>query len=186
MMGIDCPGCNRMEMRRAPLRAVGGEGCGATVRPLVGDADLADGGADFEALKGCEWDFPTGIALMMFCQQLGGALFLSVGQNVFSNRLAKGLSGFAGFKPSSVVNIGATELRRYVSAEILPEVLEAYNTALVGVFRVALAMSSLGVLGAMGMEWKIVKKDKEKRKDAGDDGTEEKDLKKEVKDRKFI
>ena len=102
-------------------------------------------------------DAPTGIALVMFCQQLGGTIFVSIGQSVFSNTLVQGLAGIPGLDPRDVVNVGATELRRHVSATELPLVLEAYNHALVSTYRGALAMACLSVIGAVFLEWKSIK-----------------------------
>jgi len=41
-------------------------------------------------------DAPTGVSLLMFMQQLGGALFVSIGQNVFTNELVDGLKHVSG------------------------------------------------------------------------------------------
>lgn len=107
-------------------------------------------------------DAPIGVSLIMFMMQLGGAIFVSIGQNVFSNSLANGLNGIDGLDPQIVVNTGATELRRVVQPDVLPQVLEAYNGALVQCFRVALAMACLSILGSGSMEWKSVRREKEK------------------------
>src|SRR5204863_4041799 len=37
-------------------------------------------------------DVPTGASLMLFFQLLGGAIFLSVGQNIFTNSLVSGVA----------------------------------------------------------------------------------------------
>lgn len=102
-------------------------------------------------------DVPTGIALVMFCQQLGGAIFISIGQNVFTNKLVNGLSSIANFDPASVVNVGATELRQYVPETSLPQVISSYNFALVSTYRVALAMACLSIIGTAAIEWKNIK-----------------------------
>ncbi|KAL9103367.1 MAG: hypothetical protein Q9163_001579 [Psora crenata] len=103
-------------------------------------------------------DAPTGISLIMFCQQLGGAIFVSVGQNIFTNKLVKGLSGIPGLDPRSVVTTGATELRDHLPAAILGRVLSAYNGALMTTIQAALAMSCFSIIGALTIEWKSVKK----------------------------
>ena len=102
-------------------------------------------------------DVPTGVSVIMFCQQLGGAVFVSVGENVFTNKLVEGLSSIPNFNPASVVNVGATELRQYVPAASLPQVVTAYNGALVTTYRVALAMACLSIIGSASMEWKNIK-----------------------------
>ena len=108
-------------------------------------------------------DAPTGVSLIMFCMQFGGAVFISVGQNVFTNELVKGLVGIPGLNAKLVVATGATDLRKAVPQEFLGRVLQAYNGALVKCFQVALAMACLSLLGSVAMEWKSVKKDKKKK-----------------------
>jgi len=103
-------------------------------------------------------DAPTGISLIMFCQLLGGAVFVSIGQNVFTNELVNGLVGVVGIQPAAVVATGATELRKKVDPADLIGVLSAYNGALVKVFEAALAMACLSIIGALSMEWKNIKK----------------------------
>ncbi len=46
-----------------------------------------------------------------FAQQLGGAVFLAVAQNLFSRQLVRGLTGVAGPDTAAIVNTGATALR---------------------------------------------------------------------------
>ena len=116
-------------------------------------------------------DAPTGISLIMFCQQLGGAVFVSISQNIFDNELIKGLTRIAGIQPARIVATGATQVRNVVGSANLRSVLLAYNGALVKVFQVALAMACLSIIGSLSMEWKNIKKVK---KQAGPVGEAEK------------
>lgn len=103
-------------------------------------------------------DVPTGISLIFFCQMLGGAIFISVGQNVFDAGLISGLTKIVKeLNPMEVVNTGATDLRRIVPAKDLQGVLTAYNGALHKVFVLALVMSCLTILGAVFVEFRSVK-----------------------------
>ena len=106
-------------------------------------------------------DASTGIALIMFCQQLGGAVFVSIGQNVFSNELIRGLRPISGINPATVVKTGATEIRNVVDVRFLSQVRAAYNGALTKTFTAALAMAALSIIGALCMEWKNIKKVKQ-------------------------
>lgn len=103
-------------------------------------------------------DVPVGTALIMFIQTFGGALFVSVAQNVFTNRLVSGLLKEArGFDASMILRLGATSLKKAVPPEFLPGVILAYNRALTQTWYVAVAMSCLTVIGSLAMEWKSVK-----------------------------
>ncbi|GAB1741464.1 hypothetical protein NU219Hw_g6695t1 [Hortaea werneckii] len=103
-------------------------------------------------------DVPTGVALLFFAQQLGGAIFVSVGQNVLDSKLVSSIGRLVpGLSPERILNTGATDIRRIVPAHNLQGVLVAYNSALRQVFIVATAMACLAALGAFTLEWRSVK-----------------------------
>ena len=104
-------------------------------------------------------DIPVGASLMFFAQWLGGAIFVSVGQNVLSNKLVEGFAGIGIFNGAELLSYGATNLRNAVPAQYLHQVLEIYNGALSKVFVVALAMACLSFIPSLTMEWKSVRKD---------------------------
>ena len=102
-------------------------------------------------------DVPLGMAMMFFMQQLGGSVFTSVGQNIFSSQLVHTLSGIAGLDTETIINTGATALRSTVPPSELEKVIEAYSYALTRVFVLAAALGACTVLGAVIVEWKSVK-----------------------------
>ncbi len=103
-------------------------------------------------------DVPTATAVTNFCLTLGGALFISVGQNIFSNRLLTDLAAnVPNIDPSVILNIGATSLRSAIDPGNLSGVLEAYNSAIASTFYVSVAMAAFSIVGSLGMEWKSVK-----------------------------
>ncbi|KAH8664115.1 putative MFS aflatoxin efflux pump [Xylariales sp. PMI_506] len=103
-------------------------------------------------------DVPIGTSLMFFSQLLGGAIFISVGENVLNNQLIQRLSSLPGFNPALIIDNGATTISDSVSPEFLPTVLFDYNEALRKVFQIGLVLSCLTVLGSVSLEWKSVKK----------------------------
>jgi hypothetical protein len=111
-------------------------------------------------------DVPLGTALGFFMQQLGGALFLSVGQNLFSNQLVKQLSGIAGLDTDAIINTGATDLQKIVPTKDLATVVGAYSYALTRVLVLSAALSAAMILGAVCVEWKSIKKAKPAANDA--------------------
>ncbi|TGJ78705.1 hypothetical protein E0Z10_g10059 [Xylaria hypoxylon] len=103
-------------------------------------------------------DVPTGTSLIAFMQTLGGALFVSVGNNVFNNKLVEELAHrLPSVNPQDVINAGSTNLRAALPAEIVPDVILSYNNALVKAFTVAAALIAVSIIGAGFMEWKSVK-----------------------------
>jgi hypothetical protein len=105
-------------------------------------------------------DVPIGISLMIFGQLLGGSVFISVGQNVLDGQLLQRLMPF-GFSASAIENAGATSLAALPDS-IRGAVLFQYNEALRKVFQVGLIMTCLIIFGALALEWKSVKKNKNK------------------------
>jgi EmrB/QacA subfamily drug resistance transporter len=103
-------------------------------------------------------DIPTGTAIVMFFQTLGGALFVSVGQTVFTNKLVSGLkAAVPGLDPAIVLKIGATQLKTAIDEQYRSGVLQAYNDALTTSYYVAVALATLSIVGSLTIEWKSVK-----------------------------
>ena len=103
-------------------------------------------------------DIAIGTAIIMFSQTLGGALFISVGQNVFTNQLIKNLRTVVpDLNPGLVLMTGATELKNAVPRQFLPGVLRAYNLTLTDTFYVSVATASLSIVGVCFIEWKSMK-----------------------------
>lgn len=103
-------------------------------------------------------DVPIGTATMMFFQTLGGALFISVAQNVFTNQLIKNLAVIVPDLDAGIVlNTGATELKHVIDSRFLSGVLTAYNKTLTETFYVAVACGAVSIFGAAFVQWKSMK-----------------------------
>ena len=118
-------------------------------------------------------DVAIGASLMFFGQLLFGAVFVSVGQNVLDNQLAKRLLGISGLDPRLIQSTGATELLNLIPAQYHLAALEAYNYSLRRCFQVGLIMACLCLVGALGMEWRSVKKNLPPKKPDGERAAEE-------------
>lgn len=103
-------------------------------------------------------DVPTGTAMSMFFQTFGGALFVSVGQNIFNNRLLSQVVVYApNVHPSVLLHIGATDLALAIPAASLPGVKIAYNNALTHTWYISVAMACLQLVSCFFVQWKSVK-----------------------------
>lgn len=103
-------------------------------------------------------DIPIGTAIIMFSQTLGGALFISVGQNVFSNQLVRNLQAVVpDLDPRIVTLTGATAIKEVVEERFLKGVLIAYNDALTQTLYVSVATACLSLVGAAFVQWKSMK-----------------------------
>lgn len=113
-----------------------------------------------------EEDVSTGTSLVVFARSLGGAIFVPVGQTVFKKYIISGMVervSVPELNPSTILQSGAAELQRTVNAaasgrsNIVDQVLQVYNNALVQAFVVALALACVSIAGAAGVEWRSVK-----------------------------
>ena len=103
-------------------------------------------------------DIPIGTATIMFFQTLGGALFISVAQNVFTNKLISNLAAIVpDLNPGIVLSTGATELKNAIDPKYISGVLSAYNETLTETFYVSVACGALSLIGAAFIEWKSMK-----------------------------
>ncbi|KAJ9602487.1 hypothetical protein H2200_013030 [Cladophialophora chaetospira] len=113
-------------------------------------------------------DIPQGTVLLMFCQSLGGALFIAVGQSVFSNGLVKGTAKYApNLDPDLLLHTGATAIRGVLDKQgmegELRQALEAYVYGLKDCYRVSVAVAAASVIAACFFEFKSVKKASKER-----------------------
>lgn len=104
-------------------------------------------------------DIPVGIAIITFAQSLSAALFISIAQNVFQNRLVASLIENAPMvDPGAIIEAGAANLSRRLPQEVLPSVLYAYNLAVTQTFYVSVAAAALSFIGAGLVEWKSMRR----------------------------
>lgn len=102
-------------------------------------------------------DMPTGNAIAIFFNSLGGAIAISIAQNIFVNGLAHNIPKFSTVDPSLVVNVGATHLREVISPEDLPGVLLGYMMSINQAFVLPIAAGGLAIFYAIMTENKTVK-----------------------------
>lgn len=105
-------------------------------------------------------DIPIGIAINFFAQQLGGAIFVSVGQTILSTVLVQKLAQVPGLDPKMIIETGATDLHSVVPDKYFSAVVNAYNTACTRIFYAAMALSIAQLICALFMQWRSIKKAK--------------------------
>lgn len=108
-------------------------------------------------------DVPIGIAATFFSREMAGAIFVSVAQNIFANKLSANLEKIAGIDLHEITSTGATELRSTAGSD-LEEVVQAYNGALKYVWYVALGLVVASAFPVALIQWKNLKKEAEKQK----------------------
>jgi MFS family permease len=103
-------------------------------------------------------DIPTGMAITFWAQQLGGAVFVAIGQAILSGVLIERLGHLSGVDAKLIVETGVIDLHDLVPAGDRDQVVDAFNVACTRIFLVAAVLSAVQVFFAVGMQWKSIKK----------------------------
>ena len=100
-------------------------------------------------------------ALLVFCQNLGGSIFLALSEVAFNTELRRALVKYApDVDPETVIVAGASAVRSVVPPASLHGVLVAYSKAFDYTRYVAVGAAGGALLTAFGMGWKSIKKPK--------------------------
>lgn len=102
-------------------------------------------------------DVPVGSAVIVFLRFLGSSLALPIAQSVFLNHLVADLTNLSSVNPEDIVKGGVTDLRNLVRPDQLSLLLRDYNSAIINVFYIVTATSSLMVFSCFFIEWKTVR-----------------------------
>lgn len=116
-------------------------------------------------------DMPMACALIEFSRCFGGAIGVSIAQNIFSASLLDQLRQISGIDADSVIEAGAGDLDNAVVLPLVRAVREAYCFAVTRTYLLPIAVAAASVVCTLGMEWKWIEDDRNPKL-----GTEESDL----------
>ncbi|KAH7062485.1 major facilitator superfamily domain-containing protein [Macrophomina phaseolina] len=107
-------------------------------------------------------DLSSVTAIILFWQTLSGAIFVSVAQSLFTNKLIESVpKEVPGLDPGLVVATGATELRDVFSDAQIDGVIRSYMDGLKDAYALGIALAGMSVLVAVAMvvfDYRKVKK----------------------------
>ncbi|KAK6859844.1 MFS general substrate transporter [Apiospora arundinis] len=117
-------------------------------------------------------DVAVGTASVVAAQSLGGAVFISVGNNVFQARLRSVIAAdnLQGIDVDAIVAAGATAFRHLVPSNELTQLILDYNKALQTVFLCAVPCAGLAWMACCCLEWNSVKGKKPSTTEANEKG----------------
>ena len=103
-------------------------------------------------------DISVASSMALFCQTLGGAIFVQGGQAAFTNQLIVKIKEVApDIDPALVVATGATELRKVFSPDQIGSVLIAYMHGLRVTYAVVVALAGICVVVSFFAPWNNLK-----------------------------
>jgi len=103
-------------------------------------------------------DMAIGNAIPMFFNTLGGAISVSISENIFANSLVQEVPKFTtGVDPHTIISTGATQIRQVVTADQLQGVLHAYADALDKVYILPYAVAGAAFFVGFFVEGRNVK-----------------------------
>ena len=92
-------------------------------------------------------DLATASGLALFFQFMGGAVFLTVAQALFQNKLVHSLAkNVPGVSPNDVISAGATGLRSVLSQQQLDGGVQSYLEGLRDAYILSIVLSGMGVV----------------------------------------
>ena len=108
-------------------------------------------------------------ATLIFGQTFSGALFISIANSIFTNKLRSELTQRIPSIPAdTIIAAGATGVRKLVSPDLLLAAEWAYSKAIQNVFYFAIAASICLLFATMNLGWTDIRKKKKKGVGSGE------------------
>jgi hypothetical protein len=119
-------------------------------------------------------EMATGTSILVWCQFLGGSVFLTLAQVVFSSILRSALRQYVpGLDANAAIESGATAFIASVPPEMHDDVLLAYNKAITQTFYLGIGCAAAGTLTCIGIWNSKVEASIGKKKDKDTEGVQE-------------
>ncbi|KAJ5994691.1 major facilitator superfamily transporter, partial [Penicillium waksmanii] len=119
-------------------------------------------------------DIPSGSAILVFMQTIGGAFLVSAGESAFESTLLKQLGATAPWiDPLQVISTGATDVRKVFSPDDVPFILRAYVRGIQTALIVAIAVAGTCTIIAFGAKWEKMQAPPKAEEATEAEGTEE-------------
>ncbi|KAK7937302.1 uncharacterized protein PG986_014170 [Apiospora aurea] len=102
---------------------------------------------------------PTAMAILLFCQNFGGACFLTFASTVFNQSLPKAIATYApGANVAEILATGATAFRHVVSSSDLPGVIMAYSVSISYVWYLVCGAAGGALMTGLFMGYRDIRK----------------------------
>lgn len=104
------------------------------------------------------------MAIIIFCQNMGAAVFLITANSIFTNGLRKELQKHIneiGVNPDIILGTGLSSIRSIVSGDKLTVALKSYTTAISHVMYLGIGLSVATFAFGWGLGWVDIRKVKQ-------------------------
>lgn len=102
------------------------------------------------------------MAVAIFFNSLGGALSISIAQNLFISGLRRNIPKYThGLDAQEIIDAGGVGIRDIVSADQLSNLLHAYNLSITNVFALSIAAAGCAFIASLFvcrlLQWELYK-----------------------------
>lgn len=99
------------------------------------------------------------MSVLVFTQNLGGAIFVAFAQAIFTNSLRQTIpKAVPSVSPDAIIAAGPNNMRKLVPADRLENLLGAYSTSIDHVLFLGLGIAVAALLISSMMGWKDIRK----------------------------
>ncbi|KAL3421609.1 major facilitator superfamily transporter [Phlyctema vagabunda] len=102
-------------------------------------------------------DMASGMSIIGFFNALGGALAISIAQNIFSNALKSELQNIQGIDAEALLRAGATDIARKIPDALLAPALSAFSYAITRAYILGIAAAATALVCSFLMQFRSVK-----------------------------
>ena len=103
-------------------------------------------------------DAPMGLAVVLFAQSFGPAVFIAAAQTIFTNQLSENLHDIAStLNATSIENMDLSDLKSHIGVQNLPKVLAGFDKSMMHTWYLGVALACVTIVGSTTMEWRKVK-----------------------------
>ena len=103
----------------------------------------------------------TGIAIILFAQGFGPAIFVASAQTIFTSQLSENLNRLVpNVNATNIESMGLSELKSHLGAENLHQTLLGFDKSLIQTWYLAVGLTCVTMIGSATMEWKSIKQKK--------------------------
>lgn len=105
-----------------------------------------------------EQDSHMGLAVILFAQNFGPAVFIAGAQSVFTNRLSENLGKvLPSSSPTAIENMGLGDFKAQIGPAKLREVLAGLDKSMTQTWYLGVAVTCITVIGSGSMKWTKIK-----------------------------